>query len=181
MSLPRALWTSMLVLWILGATSAHAVEPDPHLAPLAPFVGKTWRGEFVQADSGQPAVDVARWEWALNGKAVRILHSIDDGAYGGESLVLWDPEDERIVYFYFTTEGFYTTGTMAIADGVFTSHEIVSGNTEGVTEVRASGELLEDGRWHARSEYLKDGAWTPGHEAYYVEDPTAVVRFREVD
>jgi len=36
-------------------------------------------------------VDVARWERALNGKAVRILHH-QSRVYGGESIVMWDPE-----------------------------------------------------------------------------------------
>ena len=40
----------------------------------------------------KPVVDVQRCELALNGQAVRVLHSIDDGEYGSESLVVWDKQ-----------------------------------------------------------------------------------------
>ena len=53
---------------------------DPHLEPLRPWLGKTWKSEAAES-GGKAKIDVARWERALNGKAVRILHSINDGEY----------------------------------------------------------------------------------------------------
>jgi hypothetical protein len=44
-----------------------------------------------------------------------------------------------------------------------------------VTEVRATSELLADGKVHVRAEYLKNGKWTPGHECTYEEAPEAKV------
>jgi hypothetical protein len=37
---------------------------------------------------------------------------------------------------------------------------------------------LEDGRLHMKSEYLKDGQWTPGHEIFYEENPEAELIFQ---
>ena len=84
------------------------------LEPLQQFVGKTWRGEFADSTPEEPKIDISHWERALNGTAIRILHSINDGAYGGESIVFWDKNKESIVYYYFTTAGFFTNGTMKI-------------------------------------------------------------------
>jgi hypothetical protein len=150
---------------------------DSHLAPLAPFLGKTWRGEGA-APGDQPMQDIARWERALNGQAVRVLHSVNRGEYGGETLIFWDSQKESLVFFYFTTAGFHTTGSMTIEGGRMVSHETVTGNENGVTEVRATSEVLPDGRLHSKAEYLQNGTWVPGHEFFYEEDPTAEVVFR---
>jgi hypothetical protein len=79
----RTLLTAALLVWASGAA---AVDMNPHLAPLAPLVGKTWRGTV------SPPVDVSRFEMALNGQAVRNRHSIDDGVYGGETYHVEDPQ-----------------------------------------------------------------------------------------
>jgi hypothetical protein len=76
----------------LVAGALHAAEIDKHLAPLQPLVGKTWRGELSPPGAAKPVVDVSRFELALNGRAVRSLHSINDGEYGGETLFVWDDE-----------------------------------------------------------------------------------------
>jgi len=149
---------------------------NEHLQPLHPFVGKTWKGKAPDAEN--PVYDVSRWERALNGQAVRILHSVNDGEYGGETIIYWDNEKESLIFYYFTTAGFYTHGTMEFKDDKFISHEIVTGDESGITEVRATGELLPDGRLHSQSEYRKNGEWVQGHEFIYEEDPTAEVVFK---
>ena len=167
---------SLLALALLGG--ADSKDLDPHLEPLRPLLGKTWRGELKATAPEKGTVDVARWERALNGKAVRILHSINDGIYGGETLIFWDAEKKEVVSYYFTTSGFYTVGTFAFTEGKVKTHEKVSGSAGGIAEVRATSELLPDGGFHVRSEHLKDGAWSAGHEVTYREDPKAEVKFR---
>jgi hypothetical protein len=162
----------------LGLLAADQPTLDPHLEPLQPWLGKTFKGEFKNSTSDKPVVDVARWERALNGKAVRILHSINDGAYGGESLVMWDEEKKAVAYHYFTTAGFRTTGTMTFKDGKILSHEVVTGNAGGVSEVRGTFEMRSDGTMHVKTEHLKDGEWTTGRETTYREDPKASVVFK---
>jgi len=93
--------------------------------------------------------------------------------------MVWDKEKQAIVYYYFTTAGFYTTGTIHPQDAGFTSHEIVKGDADGVTEVNARFRLLPDGRLHAHTEYLKQGKWVEGRDMDYVEAPDAKVKLRE--
>ena len=54
----------------------------------------------------------------------------------------------------------------------------VTGNSEGVTEVKATSELGSDGVLHTQSQYFKKGEWVPGHEVTYREDPKASVIFQ---
>ncbi len=150
---------------------------DP-FAPLRPLLGKTWQATMVTPGEEKPMVDVSRWELVLNGRAVRVLHSVNEGEYGGETIIVWDPVKESLSCFYFTTAGFFTSGTMQWQDGALVSHEQVTGNQNGITEVRATSRILPDGRLHTKAQYRKDGAWVAGHEFFYTENPQVRVVFR---
>lgn len=174
----RITWT-LAAFATLVAGALQSAEIDVRLAPLQPLVGRTWRGELSASGAAKPVVDVHRFELALNGRAVRSVHSVNDGEYGGETLFVWDDEKKSVVYTYFTTAGFYTTGTMQPEAGVLQFHELVRGTSSGPREVKATSRVLPDGRLHVKSRHLKDGQWTDGHEAYYAVDPKAVVRFKD--
>ena len=170
-----------LALVTAAALRAAAGEPaalDAHLAPLRPLLGKTWKGAFTSSKPDQPTVDVQRWERVLNGKAIRVLHSINDVLYGGETIFSWDERQQAVVYYYFTTAGFMTTGKLSREGDKIITREEVTGDPDGVTEVRATSELLPDGKFHVKAEYRKHGAWAPGHEVTYQEDASAAVVFK---
>jgi len=74
------------LICLLLTTNLYAAEEaklESHLEPLRPLLDKTWKGPFKRSTPDKPVVDVMRWERALNGKAVRVLHSVNDGNYGG--------------------------------------------------------------------------------------------------
>jgi len=174
-------FTAFFWVLFLAAFVLRAEEPaylDPHLEPFRNLLGKTFRGEFKDSKPDKPLVDVSRWERALNGKAVRILHSLNDGAYGGETLFVWNEEAQAVKYFYFTTAGFTTTGTVAFKDGKILTHEHVAGAANGVTEVRGVSEISTAGTLQVKTEYLKNGDWVPGREVTYREDAMAKVVFK---
>jgi len=172
----------LLSLFYLGSSlagiAAEQLPLNPHLEPLRPLLEKTWKGTYKDSKLDKPTVDVERWERALNGQAIRLLHSINDGAYGGETLLIWDEQRKMISFYYFTTDGFMTTGTLEPRDGKFITHEDVKGNANGVTEVRSTSQILPGGKFHVKSEYLKNGEWTPGHEATYEETSASKVVFK---
>jgi hypothetical protein len=171
-----------VLLFGLAATQlSRADQPvlDPPLEPLRPFLDKTWKGVFKNSTPEKPVVDVMRWERALNGKAVRVLHSVNDGAYGGETIFMWVEAKQAIEYHYFTTAGFMTTGTLSLKEGKLQTHELVSGSgSNGVSEVRGVSELRPDGTLLVKTEYQKAGEWQPGRETTYREDPAARVLFK---
>ena len=176
---PRRLSILACVL-ATGMNSSAADKPslDPHLEPLRPWLEKTWKGTFKNSTPEKPVIDVARWERALNGKAVRSQHSINGGAYGGETIFMWNEQKQTVTYHYFTTAGFMTTGTISFKEGRMIAHEVVSGEAGGVTEVRGTSEMKPDGSFHVKTEHLKNGEWSPGHEATYREDSSAKVVFK---
>ncbi len=171
----------VLVVCFFGARlslpAADKPSLDPHLEPLRPLLNKTWRGTFKNSNPEKPTTDIARWERALNGKGVRILHSVNEGKYGGETIVMWDEQKQSLAYHYFTTAGFMTTGTMAFKDGKVVTHEIVHGSASGVAEVRGTSEIRADGTFQVKTEHLKQGEWLPGREVTYREDASASVVF----
>lgn len=159
-------------------TNAPGVSLDPHLEPLRPLLNKTWRGEFKSSRPGKPVVDVLRMERALNGRAVRSEHSINEGSYGGETIYMWSEEKKAITYHYFTTAGFMTIGTLRFEGGKWITHEVVSGNSGGTTEIKGVSEIRPDGTFVVRTDRLRNGEWSPGRETVYRVDPAAKVVFQ---
>ena len=163
--------------WVLNAG-----QNEPTLAkqlePLRPMIGKTWTGKFKDSTPEKPTTDVAKWERILIGQAVRITHSINDGIYGGETIIMWNAKTKRVEYDYFTTAGYTTHGTMVMEGQKIVTHEDVAGDADGITEVKAELELLPDGHMHVVAQYLKKGAWVGGHEVTYEATPKAEVRFK---
>ena len=166
----------------LIAVARGAVGEDASLAkelePLRPFLGCTWKGHFADSTAEKPNVDVTRMERALNGQAVRSVHSVNDGAYGGESFIMWNPKTEKLEFHYFTTAGFRTEGTLKVEGRKIVTVEEVVGNSGGISEVQATMELLEDGKLRVKSRYLKNGEWVDGRDMTYERAEGAEIKFR---
>ncbi len=149
-----------------------------NLKPFQAFIGKTFKGEFANSTPEKPVYDISRWERALNGNAIRIMHSVNNGEYGGESIVMWDTKKESLVSWYFTTAGFYTQATLHFEDEKLISIEDVTGNENGITQVKAIISLLPDGELINSSKYFMNGSWVDGHKIHYKEVPDAQVVFK---
>ena len=39
-------------------------------------------------------IDILSFERALNGNAVKVIHSVNNGEFGGETMIMWNPEKE---------------------------------------------------------------------------------------
>jgi hypothetical protein len=177
----RLYYCSVLVCALSVTAYLAAADPaslEPQLEPLRPLLEKTWKGTFKNTQPDKPVVDIMRWERALNGKAVRVLHSVNDGAYGGETIFMWDEKKQEVTYHYFTTAGFKTIGSVNFKDGKLLTHEVVTGSTGGVNEVRGTSELLPDGTLRVQTEHLKEGQWQAGRDVTYHQDPAAKVIFK---
>ena len=142
------------------ASSVDSGDPanqTPHLSPqleaFRPFLGKTYRGEFKM--SGKAAVDVSNWEAALDGHAIRILHSLNEGEYRGETMIVWNANEEALKFYYFTNAGFYTIGTATFDGNSFVSREIVTGNADGITSVVAKATLTPGEGMSVESTYYR--------------------------
>jgi hypothetical protein len=173
----------LLVFW-LGLSCHWQVEATEKL-PLAeelrwaePFLDIVWRGVLAE-QSGKKMLDHSLWQRALNGQAIKVIHSVNDGEYGGESIIFWHKAKQSLAYYYFTTAGFYTHGTMQYnsSTGQLTAEEQVENNANGITKVR-SVSVLKAGELHTSAEYLQRGSWVAGHSARYVPSKEGQVKFR---
>ena len=149
-----------------------------NLKPFQVFISKTFKGEFANSTPEKPVYDISHWERALNGNAIRIMHSVNNGEYGGESIVIWDTKKESLVSWYFTTAGFYTQATLHFEDEKLISIEDVTGNENGITQVKAIIEIFPDGNMLNSSKYFMNGNWVDGHKIHYKEKPDAQVIFK---
>lgn len=156
----------ILILSTMATGAAADLALDPNLEPLRRFLGG-WRGEFKNSTADNPVVDTQLWERALNGKAIRILHSINDGSYGGETFVTWDAGKNSVIYHYFSTAGFITVGTMKIDGNKMTCRESVKGAAGGTTDVEATFELVDEKTLVTKATYLKNGKEEGSREVTY--------------
>ncbi|WP_338365659.1 hypothetical protein [uncultured Pseudoalteromonas sp.] len=165
-----------LVLCLYTFNSYAADTPtnlDKELAVFKPYLG-TWQADFDVPEGAKPLQDVARWERALNGKAIHTTHSINEGEYGGESMIFYDSKKDSLVFYYFTTAGFYTKGTMKVLSPTqFVAYEEVTGSKEGITKVRSTSELKND-KFVVSTSYLKKGEWTKPEQRTYTRSTKAV-------
>ncbi|WP_417714864.1 hypothetical protein [Pseudoalteromonas obscura] len=156
--------------------SIWAGELASELKVFKPYLG-TWQASFSMSADAPAVQDVSRWERALNGTAIRTLHSINSGDYGGESLIFWDKQKQSLVFYYFTTAGFYTSGRIEVINKYeFAAYEQVVGNQNGITEVKSTSRY-KDGKFTVATQYFKQGKWTqPETRTYRPSDKSVVFK-----
>lgn len=142
------------------------------LAIFQPYLG-TWQSTFSFGE--QKVTDVSKWERALNGTALKTTHSINGGDYGGESFIFYDKKKKGLVFYYFTTAGFYTQGTIEVlSDNSFVAYEDVTGNQDGITKVKSTSTMSPQKLIVATS-YFKNGHWTKEEKRSYSRSNADVV------
>lgn len=175
-TLVRSVIVSMAIMFAAMPASANPASESTsetkqslrsELMPFAPYVGKRWRGEFSNSTPEKPAVDVSSWQVALQGQAIRITHSLNEGEYEGETFIVFNGDNQQLEFFYFTTAGFYTKGRAEFDGNSFVSYETVTGNDSGITEVKAEVTLEDEKTMVHQAHYLKQGKWVKGHSARY--------------
>ncbi len=160
----------------LSAVAQVAELPAPGVgrAAYAPFehlVGKTWRGVGTGPAAAE---DIQRWDWAVGGHAVRVVHSVGGGAYAGETLIFRDKDSGAYIFHYFTSGGFHTTGVMRpTGPGAFEAEETVHG-LDGFPPIRSTMVMGADGVHRTRGFQLENGVWVEKGGFDYREDASAV-------
>lgn len=166
-----------VILSTMFSFGAHAA-PLEQMKSLTPFIG-LWTTASGTADGSDKFEDVAKWEWAFGGKVVRITHSVNKGAYAGESLIHWDDAKEKIIYRYVNTATFYTDGIITPQpDGSIQVHEFVRGSKTGPTE-SLSGYKVENDVLVTWSKFKTGGEWGERSDFSYNRTPNADVVIKD--
>ncbi|MDX5406596.1 MAG: hypothetical protein LPK11_06095 [Chromatiaceae bacterium] len=169
------------VLLLSGLVGANETLPlHSKLEPFRPYLNQHWQGDLTQPGKAEKVIDRSLWSRALNGQAIKTVHSINNGEYGGESFIFWDEKKQSLAYYYFTTAGFYTHGTMEfnVQTGEIVALENVENNQNGITQVKSFSRILPDGTLQTKSSYLQNGSWVEGHSATYQPVAAQPIRFK---
>ena len=168
------------MIGVLMAQNNGTSNLSEHLRAFDSFIGKIYEGEFANSTPENPVIDIQKWESILNGNAIRILHSVNKGEYGGEVIITWDSEQNSLISNYFTSAGFNTKAIMYFEDGKLISIEEVSGNQNGITKVKAIIKFLPQGGFINSSVYYQNNIWVDGHQVHYKESPKSTINFKVV-
>ena len=138
-----------------------------HLIEMKPFIGNTYKGDFINSTKENPMYDVLSFERALNGNAIKVIHSVNNGEFGGETMVMWNPEKRGLQSWYFTSAGSLTVQNVQIKKNTFISIENVERNQNGITKVKTIIEVLHGDQIIKRTKYLMNNLWKDGSETLY--------------
>ncbi|WP_428407042.1 hypothetical protein [Hyphococcus sp.] len=162
-----------------AACPAKAAPYEP-MAPFAKLAGRAWRGEGI-GPNGQPVVDIAKYEMILGGRAFQSTHKLENGSYGGRTIIFFDEGAKRYIFHYFTTAGFHTTGEIVPTETGFTAVEQVQNHPE-FAEVRSEAFYGDKTIRVVSSHVTHDGDASSGEELVYKEIPSkGVLLFDEAD
>lgn len=88
------------LIFALFSFTTFAAEPVLHekLEIFRPFLNSHWEGDLTAPGKDKKMIDRSVWSRALNGQAIKTVHSINDGEYGGETMIFWDQKQGKVVY-----------------------------------------------------------------------------------
>ena len=158
--------------------SGRVHDLSKHLKDLDPFIGKTFKGTFINSTPEKPNIDIKKWDRALNGNAVRITNSVNNGEYGGERLILWDPEQKSLISWYFSTAGIIRNSVVEIEKNKLISIEDVSNNKNGILKTKTIYFITKNGNLMYKIKYFMNNIWVDGYEMIYDVDLEAEVIYK---
>ncbi len=134
------------VLPALVAATALASGPiagaefGERLEPLAWLTKRCWIGTFPDGAT----TDQHCYGWEYGDKFIWDRHVVRGSGpdYRGQTIYAWDPDQQQIVFWYWTNQGTFSTGEALIEGDVIVFPETHVGD-EGITELRS--ELHREG------------------------------------
>ena len=144
----------MLIGILLAA--ALAATPTNHLRAMDFLVGHCWAGDFP----GGRGVDTHCFTSVYGGKFVRDTHVLHGKGpdYAGESIYGWDPKQQHIVFWYWSSDGDIEQGSaVATSDGLdFPEHHLTE--PQDLT-FRTHWRRLDANRYEAVNERKDGDTW----------------------
>jgi len=157
----------LLHVFIVSAQIKLEPPLSEHLIEMKPFIGNTYKGDFINSTKENPMYDVLSFERALNGNAIKVIHSVNNGEFGGETMVMWNPEKRGLQSWYFTSAGSLIIQNVQIKKNTFISIENVERNQNGITKVKTIIEVFHGDQIIKRTKYLMNNLWKDGSETLY--------------
>jgi len=108
------------------------------------------------------ATDEHCFQWVFDRKSIRDRHVVRNGPapYAGETLYGWDPENKRLGFWYWNSEGEILTGAVEYASEsiVFPTRQVTD---QGTVELRATWTHTGQDRYRVEQSQRVGDAWKP--------------------
>jgi hypothetical protein len=150
----------MLATLIFATVSIFAAVPtDATKNPLQPLdflVGSCWAGDFPNG-MGR---DTHCFEPVYGGKFVRDRHVLHGkkSDYSGESIYVWDPKQQHIVFWYWSSDGDIDQGSVEpVADGLYFPERHLTQPQDLI--MRTHWHHIDADRYEAINERKNGDAW----------------------
>ena len=142
------------------------------------FIGKKFSGEFYNSTKDKPLKDIIYFERILNGKAISISHSVNDGEYGGKYIIMWNAEKNMVESYFFSTGG-----EIILSEATISANNIIivvdfSKYGNRIKKVKKIYKLNKDGTLENKIKYFINNVWVNSHSMKYVQSDLARVNFK---
>ena len=141
------------------------------------FLGKYFKGETFNSTKLKPISEVIHFKRILNGQAVRIVHSINEGEFGGETIITWNQKNNVLESIYFSTGGTIEHSVVTIKDNTIIFIEDVSNNKNSIKKVKNTYHLNRYGQLKKETKYYLNNMWVFSHSANYSESKSSEIIF----
>ena len=159
----------LFIIFTLGSFLRSEKPISEHLRPFKALLGNRYQGKYSNPQDGRLMDEVQHWERTLNGNAIKMTHSINNGEYGGVTIFMFDPEFQVLRSWYFDTAGSVKTANINYFNEKIIITEDVSKNKNGITKVKTIIEILDNLMLLKKTKYLMKNLWVDGNEVLFRE------------
>ena len=167
-----------MIFFLIIFQNIHGNDLSKHLLDFEIFIGKKFQGEFYNSTKENPLMDIIYFERILNGEAIRISHSVNNGEYGGEYIITWNSDKGKIESYYFSTGGEIKVSNIDIIDNEISIKEDFSQNENGIQKVKKIFRLGAEGYLENNIKYMINNIWIKSHEMIYTRKDSAKIIFQ---
>ena len=160
------------------AQDINGKELSKHLLGFENFINKKFKGEFYNSTKENPLIDVIYFERILNGNAISISHSVNNGVYGGKSIIVWNSKNLKLESYYFSTGGEMIQSHVSTEKNEIVMVEDFSKNDNGIQKVKKIYRLGKDGILEYQIKYFMNNIWVNSHDMEYNESKSAEIIFQ---
>jgi len=168
----------VIMLFLIIFQNINGEELSKHLSGLQNFIDKKFKGEFYNSTKEKPLFDVIHFERILNGSAICISHSVNDGEYGGKYIIIWNSDIGKVESYYFSTGGEIRVSKARIHNEEIIIEDDYLKNKNGIKKVKKTYKLNDIGYLENHIEYLMNNLWVKTYEINYVENDSVKIIFQ---
>lgn len=165
------LFKRSIILFIF-LSSVHGDEGKTILNDLKifeSFIGKTFVTNIENKKKKLIGREVVKWESVLKGDAIKIHQYINKNELVGESIIMYDIENDQISCWYFSSGGVVRKSKLLKNENQIIFIEDVTKNNNSITKIRTRFKFIEKSSYQKTTQFLINNVWTEGTKFVYKE------------